>query len=42
MGGQKMETPYTNYQFDEKGNWTSRTMSVMGQEMTTTRTFTYY
>ena len=42
MGGQVMETPYTDYKFDDHGNWISRKATMMGQEMTTTRTFTYY
>lgn len=42
FGGQQMETPYTDYKFDDHGNWISRKMSMMGQEMTVTRSFTYY
>ena len=42
MGGQQMESPFTNYKFDEKGNWISRSASMMGQEMTFTRTIEYY
>jgi antitoxin component YwqK of YwqJK toxin-antitoxin module len=42
MGGQMMESPYTDYKFDDHGNWISRKTSMMGQEMTTTRSFTYY
>ena len=42
MGGQKMESPYTDYKFDDRGNWISRKTSMMGQEMVTTRTITYY
>ncbi|MBO4850122.1 MAG: hypothetical protein J5529_04365 [Prevotella sp.] len=42
MGGQKMETPYTNYKFDAKGNWISRKASMMGQEMEEQRTIEYY
>lgn len=42
MGGQKMESPYSDYQFDDHGNWTSRKTSMMGQEMVTTRSFIYY
>ena len=42
MGGQKMESPYTDYKFDGRGNWISRKTSMMGQEMVTTRTITYY
>ena len=42
MGGQVMDSPYTDYQFDDQGNWTSRKTSMMGQDMVTTRTFEYY
>ena len=42
MSGQKLESPYTEYKFDDHGNWISRKSSMMGQEMVTTRTITYY
>jgi hypothetical protein len=42
FGGQAMEQPFTDYKFDEKGNWISRKTSMMGQEMTFTRTIEYY
>ncbi len=42
MGGQEFSTPYTDYQFDDKGNWISRKTQMMGQEMTQTRTIEYY
>lgn len=42
MGGNKMESPYTNYKFDAKGNWISRTGEMMGQTMEQTRTIEYY
>ena len=42
MGGNQMESPYTNYKFDEKGNWISRTGEMMGQTMEQTRTIEYY
>ena len=42
MGGQKMETPYTDYQYDDRGNWISRKSSIMGQTMEQTRTIEYY
>ena len=42
MGGQVMDTPYTDYKFDDHGNWISRKATMMGQEMITTRSFTYY
>ena len=41
-GGQKMESPYTDYKYDEHGNWISRKASMMGQEVEQTRTITYY
>lgn len=42
MGGNVMEIPYSDYKYDDKGNWISRKTSMMGQEMTTSRTITYY
>ena len=42
FGGQAMEMPYTDYKYDAKGNWISRKMSMMGQEMEQTRTIEYY
>lgn len=42
MGGQVMESTYTEYKFDDHGNWISRKASMMGQEIITTRSFTYY
>ena len=42
MAGQPMETPYTDYQYDDHGNWISRKTSMMGQEMVQTRTIEYY
>ena len=42
FGGQAMEQPFTDYKFDEKGNWISRKTSMMGQEMTFERTIEYY
>ncbi len=42
MGGQVMEAPYSDFKFDDHGNWISRKASMMGMEMTTTRSFTYY
>ena len=38
----EMESPYTNYKFDDKGNWISRKTSMMGQEMEEQRTIEYY
>ena len=42
MGGQEMSTPYTDYKYDDHGNWISRKVSMMGQEMEQTRTIEYY
>ena len=42
VGGQTMETPYTDYKYDDKGNWISRKSSMMGQTMEQTRTIVYY
>ena len=42
MGGQKMEMPYTDYKYDDKGNWISRKSSMMGQTMEQTRTIEYF
>jgi len=42
MMGQDVEMPFTDYKFDDKGNWISRKTTMMGQEMEMTRTITYY
>ncbi len=42
FGGQAMEMPFTDYKYDDRGNWISRKTSVMGQEMEQTRTIEYY
>ena len=42
FGGQEMVNPYTDYQYDDHGNWISRKGSMMGSEMTQTRTIEYY
>ena len=42
MGGQEMENPYTDYKYDDHGNWISRKASMMGREMEQTRTIEYY
>lgn len=42
MGGQEMSTPFTDYKYDDHGNWISRKGSMMGQEMEQTRTIEYY
>ena len=40
MGDMTIE--YTNYKYDDRGNWISRNVSVMGQSMETPRTIEYY
>ena len=42
MGGQEMSTPYTDYKYDDRGNWISRKVSMMGQEMEQVREIEYY
>ncbi len=42
MGGQQMEMPYTDYKYDNHGNWISRKSSMMGRDMEQTRTIEYY
>ena len=42
MGGNEMENPYTDYKYDDHGNWISRKASMMGREMEQTRTIEYY
>ena len=42
MGGQQMEMPYTDYKYDDHGNWISRKSSMMGREMEQTRKIEYY
>lgn len=42
MGGQEMTIEYSDYKYDDKGNWISRKTSVMGQTIETPRTIEYY
>lgn len=42
MGGQNMEMPYEDYQFDARGNWISRKSNMMGRDMVEKRTIEYY
>lgn len=42
MGGNEMNSPYSDYKYDDHGNWISRKTSMMGQEMEQTRTIEYY
>lgn len=42
MGGQDIQTPFTDYKYDNHGNWISRKVSMMGEEMEQTRIIKYY
>ena len=42
MGGQQMEIPFTDYKFDDHGNWISRKSSMMGRDIEQTRKIEYY
>lgn len=42
IGGQQIETPFTDYKFDDHGNWISRKTTMMGQNLELTRTIEYY
>ena len=42
FGGQEMSSPYSDYKYDDHGNWISRKGSMMGQEMVENRTIEYY
>ena len=42
MGGQEMVIEYSDYKYDDHGNWISRKISVMGQNMEVPRTIVYY
>ena len=42
MGGQAMNMPYTDYKYDAHGNWISRHVSMMGQDVEQTRKIEYY
>jgi len=42
MGGQDIYTPFTDYKYDNHGNWISRKVSMMGEEMEQTRIIKYY
>ena len=42
FGGQEMVNPYTDYKYDDHGNWISRKASMMGREMVQTRTIEYF
>lgn len=42
MDGQEMNMPYTDYKYDDHGNWISRKSSMMGREMEQTRKIEYY
>jgi hypothetical protein len=42
MGGQQMDIPYTDYKYDDHGNWISRKSTMMGREIEQTRKIEYY
>jgi len=42
MGGQEVSIPYTDYQYDDHGNWISRKTEMMGQTVEQKRTIEYY
>ena len=42
FGGQEMSTPYTDYKYDDHGNWIYRKSSMMGRDMEQTRKIEYY
>ena len=42
FGGREMKMEYTDYKYDEKGNWISRKTSMMGNEIEQTRTIEYF
>ena len=42
MMGNTMENPYTDYKYDDHGNWISRKTSMMGRDMEQTRKIEYY
>ena len=42
MMGNDMNIPFSDYKYDEKGNWISRKSSMMGQEVEQTRKIEYY
>ena len=42
MGGQEMSIPFTDYKYDDRGNWISRKSSMMGRDMEQTRKIEYY
>ena len=42
MMGQEMTTPFTDYQFDDHGNWISRKTEMMGRQIEQKRTIEYY
>jgi len=41
-GGQTMTSAYTDYKYDERGNWISRKTNMMGNDIEQTRTIEYY
>jgi uncharacterized protein YxeA len=41
-GGQTMTSAYTDYKYDDRGNWISRKTNMMGNDIEQTRTIEYY
>ena len=42
MGGQEMSMEYSDYKYDDHGNWISRKTQMMGQDIETPRKIEYY
>jgi hypothetical protein len=42
LQGHRTEGMYSDYEYDERGNWTKRNYSLAGKEFTETRTIEYY
>ena len=42
VAGQFLVTAYSDYQYDDHGNWISRKATIQGQTMDQARTITYY
>lgn len=42
MGGQQMNSTFSEYKLDDHGNWISRKAKMMGRDIEQTRTIEYY
>ena len=42
MGGQQMEMPYTDYKYDNHGNWMRKDFRLKGEQYYATRKIEYY